>query len=173
MRLLEKLFPDRVPVGYDGPAAQKSVRFRATCRSIFRPARFTTSATVDRRSGPEMSVAFFGLSGLTGALPRHYSELIAAAGARRRSIPNARALRDWFDLFTHRLLSLFYRAWEKYRFYIPYERRQFAEHPPDPFTHALLSISGLGHGQAASSNPNPPAGRAARKPGKRHAGPRA
>ncbi len=54
------------------------------------------------------------------------------------------ALRDWFDLFSHRMLSLFYRAWEKYRFYISYERGEYLQHPPDPFTHALLSFSGLG-----------------------------
>jgi type VI secretion system protein ImpH len=56
------------------------------------------------------------------------------------------ALRDWLDLFTHRMLSLFLRAWEKYRFYIPYERGQSLQHPPDPFTHCLLSLAGLGMG---------------------------
>src|SRR5262249_56976551 len=31
-------------------------------------------------------------------------------------------LRDFLDLFHHRLISLFYRAWEKYRFPVEYER---------------------------------------------------
>jgi type VI secretion system protein ImpH len=54
------------------------------------------------------------------------------------------ALRDWFDLFNHRFLSHFYRAWEKYRFYIPYERREYDLPEPDPFTRGLFSMIGLG-----------------------------
>ena len=76
---------------------------------------------------------------------QHYTELILRL-ERDSKHADKRALRDWLDLFTHRLLSFFYRAWEKYRFFIPYERRRWAEHPPDPFTHALLSLSGLGLG---------------------------
>jgi type VI secretion system protein ImpH len=143
VRLLEKLFPDRIPVGYDGPAAQEVVRFRAHVALNFPPSQIYDIRFLEETQGPDLSAAFFGLSGLTGALPRHYSELILRL-ERDSKHPERRALRDWFDLFTHRLLSLFYRAWEKYRFYIPYERRQFVEHPPDPFTHALLSLSGLG-----------------------------
>src|SRR5262249_20760026 len=44
----------------------------------------------------------------------------------------------------HRLISLFFRAWEKYRFFIPYERREYALEEPDPFTHGLFSLVGLG-----------------------------
>jgi type VI secretion system protein ImpH len=143
VRLLEKLFPDRIPVGYDGPVGQEVVRFRAHVALNFPPSQIYDIRYFDESRVPELSEAFFGLSGITGALPRHYSELILRL-ERDSKHSERRALRDWFDLFTHRLLSLFYRAWEKYRFYIPYERRQFAEHPPDPFTHALLSISGLG-----------------------------
>jgi type VI secretion system protein ImpH len=58
--------------------------------------------------------------------------------------PEKRALRAWFDLFNHRLVSLFYRAWEKYRFYVPYERGDFGRPEADPFTQALFSLLGLG-----------------------------
>src|SRR5262249_18031604 len=50
----------------------------------------------------------------------------------------------WFDLFNHRLISLFYRAWEKYRFYILYERGDYAQPEPDTFTRCLFSWVGLG-----------------------------
>jgi type VI secretion system protein ImpH len=95
------------------------------------------------RSVPEMSVAFFGLVGPSGVMPRHYTEMLMRI-QRDYKHGEKFALRDWFDLFTHRMLSLFYRAWEKYRFYIAYERGEYLQHPPDPFTHALLSFSGLG-----------------------------
>src|SRR5262249_19237636 len=41
-------------------------------------------------------------------------------------------------------ISLFYRAWEKYRFYIPYERGEFARPEPDAFTRAVWSLIGVG-----------------------------
>jgi type VI secretion system protein ImpH len=61
-----------------------------------------------------------------------------------RSSPERRSLRDWLDLFNHRLISLFYRAWEKYRFFIPYERGEAGRREPDTFTRALLGVAGLG-----------------------------
>jgi type VI secretion system protein ImpH len=92
---------------------------------------------------PAMTVAFFGLTGPSGILPRHYTELLLrlereAKGAEKR------ALRDWYDLFNHRLISHFYRAWEKYRFYIPYQRGEYDRDEPDPFTRCLYSLIGLG-----------------------------
>lgn len=148
VRLLEKLFPDREPIGYDSSPAREAVRFRAHVALNFPPSQIWEIRAADPNSPgqpTELTAAFFGMVGLNSAMPRHYTELILRL-ERDSKHPDKRALRDWLDLFTHRLLSFFYRAWEKYRFYIPYERRRWAEHPPDPFTHALLSLSGLGLG---------------------------
>ncbi|MEX2176512.1 MAG: type VI secretion system baseplate subunit TssG [Pirellulaceae bacterium] len=65
----------------------------------------------------EMTVAFFGLTGPLGALPRPYSELVMQR-VRRGDL----VLRDFLDLFNHRLLKLFAKAGEKYRFYLTYEQ---------------------------------------------------
>ena len=92
-----------------------------------------------------MQVNFFGLTGPSGVLPRHYTDLLMRI-QRDVKHPEKSALREWFDLFTHRLLSLFFRSWEKYRFFVSYERGQYTQQPPDPFTHCLLSLSGLGMG---------------------------
>jgi type VI secretion system protein ImpH len=56
------------------------------------------------------------------------------------------ALRDFLDLFNHRLVSLFYRAWEKYRLPFLYERSRFAGEgrDTDPCTRALYCLVGLG-----------------------------
>jgi len=144
VRLLEKLAPDREPVGFGGPATHETVRFRARLSMAFPPSQiYDIRAPAPGHAMPEMVVAFFGLTGPSGVLPRHYSEILLRVARDARN-PEKNALRDWFDLYTHRMLSLFYRAWEKYRFYIPYERRQYERHPPDPFTHALLGLSGLG-----------------------------
>jgi type VI secretion system protein ImpH len=90
-----------------------------------------------------MVQAFMGLTGPSGVLPRHYTELIYKIERDIRT-PEKHALRDWFDLFNHRLVSLFYLAWEKYRFYVPFERGEYDGPEPDPFTNSLYSLIGLG-----------------------------
>jgi type VI secretion system protein ImpH len=84
-----------------------------------------------------------GLFGPSGVLPRHYTELLIRL-QRNSKGPERYLLRDWLDLFNHRLVSLFYRAWEKYRFVLPYERREFERIEPDLFTRSMLSLVGLG-----------------------------
>jgi type VI secretion system protein ImpH len=75
-----------------------------------------------------------GVTGPQGPLPHFYTTLILA---RLRS--GDKTLRDFLDLFHHRLLSFFYQAWEKYRFAISYERGE-----RDRFSHHLLDLIGLG-----------------------------
>jgi type VI secretion system protein ImpH len=81
-----------------------------------------------------MRVNFMGLTGPSGVLPLVYSELVLG-----RLRARDRTLRDFYDVFNHRMISLFYQAWEKYRFVIPYERGEL-----DPFSHHVLSLLGLG-----------------------------
>jgi type VI secretion system protein ImpH len=48
------------------------------------------------------------------------------------------AMWSFLDMFTHRAVSLFFRAWEKYRFPVQYERGK------DEFTSYLFDFAGLG-----------------------------
>ena len=88
-----------------------------------------------------MVVTFLGLTGPSGVLPRHYTELLL-----QRIREKDFSLRDFLDLFNHRLISLFYRAWEKYRLPIGYERSQLddPDEQPDPVTRGLYCLVGLG-----------------------------
>jgi type VI secretion system protein ImpH len=144
VRLLEKLDTSRRPVGLGGPPQAEVVRFRVHQSLSFPPSAIYD---IERPSGslplPLMTVAFLGLTGPSGALPRHYTELLLRLDREGKG-PEKHALRDWLDLFNHRLISLFYRAWEKYRFYIPYERGEYARPDPDAFTRCLFSFVGLG-----------------------------
>jgi len=88
-------------------------------------------------------VTFFGLTGPNGILPRHYTEMLIRLDRESRG-PERYALRAWLDQFNHRLVSLFYRAWEKYRFFIPYERGEVLRAEADTFTQMLFSFIGLG-----------------------------
>jgi type VI secretion system protein ImpH len=141
VRLLQRLEPGRCPVGGPGPPAAEVVRFAAHLSLAFPPSQIYEI----ERAGPvpRMVVAFMGLTGPSGVLPRHYTELLMRL-EKEADWAERRALRAWLDLFNHRLISLFYRAWEKYRFYIPYERGEPRGDEPDAFTQSLLSLVGLG-----------------------------
>ncbi len=143
MRLLEQLFLDRLPVGGDGPPNAEVVRFRAHVSLSFPPSQIHSLEPPTPDQPPTLTVNFMGLTGPSGILPRHYTELLLRLYREARG-PEQTALRDWLDLFNHRLIALFYRAWTKYNFFIPFQRREFEKLEPDPFTQGLYSFVGLG-----------------------------
>lgn len=148
VRLLERLFPKLRPVGRGTKSDGEVVRFAAWHSLRFPPATiYDLSPPSDDPAAivkaPKMVVTFLGMAGSSGVLPRHYTEMILRVDRDVRG-PERTALRDFLDLFTHRFVSLFFRAWEKYRFPIPYERGEFRLRDPDVFTHGLLSLVGLG-----------------------------
>jgi type VI secretion system protein ImpH len=143
VRLLEKLAPDRRPVGHDAPPRIEAARFRAHISLSFPPsAIYQIERPAAPVPAPTLTVTFMGMTGPNGVLPRHYTELLMRA--RDAKGPERHVVRDWFDLFNHRLISLFYRAWTKYRFWLTYERGEYAQPDPDLFTLSLYSLIGLG-----------------------------
>src|SRR5262249_13634518 len=88
----------------------------------------------------EMIVTFMGLTGPKGVLPSYFTRLLL-----RRLRAKDPTLRDFFDLVNHRRISLFYRAWAKYRFPIALERARSGELTRDAaFPRCLFSLVGLG-----------------------------
>jgi type VI secretion system protein ImpH len=81
-----------------------------------------------------MAVNFMGLTGPEGVLPLCYTEFLVERLQKRDS-----ALADFLDIFNHRIVSLFYQAWEKYHFLVPYERGQ-----KDRLSQNLGDLIGLG-----------------------------
>jgi len=132
------------PVGTDGPPGKEAVRFRAPLGHSFPASAIADlKAPTAERPVPQMTVPFLGLTGPSGVMPRHYTDMLLRLERDSRN-PERHALRDWFDLFNHRFVSLFYRAWTKYRFHIPYGRREYRNEEPDAFTQTLLSLLGIG-----------------------------
>jgi type VI secretion system protein ImpH len=135
VRLLERIERERAPVGSGGPPSREAVRFH-TRASLGFPA----SQIYDVRQGSqddrplEMVVAFMGLTGPLGLLPHAYTQLVID-----RLRAQDHALSDFLDLFNHRLISFFFRAWEKYRFPVAYEKSR-----RDPFTEYLFDLIGMG-----------------------------
>ena len=141
VRLLEKMAPERRPVGHEAPPSAEAARFRVHMALNF-SASSIYQIEPSAKSAPIMTVNFMGLTGPSGVLPRHYTEMLLRASEVKG--PERYVARDWFDLFNHRLISLFYRAWTKYRFWLSYERGEYEQLEPDVFTESLYSLIGLG-----------------------------
>ena len=134
VRLLEHL-GGRAPVGRDAAPDEEAVRFRALPALRFPAAEISRlSQTPD--GPPEMVVSFLGLTGPSGVLPQHYTTLLLS-----RIRGKDYSLRDFLDLFNHRITSLFHRAWEKYRLPFSYERsrQDGKEEGADPITTCLYA----------------------------------
>jgi type VI secretion system protein ImpH len=164
VRLLERLYPERFPLGEANEPSQEVVRLRARQSLSFPPSEIyeiTETANGEEKTNGqfEMAVNFMGLTGPMGVLPRHYTELLMER-------PPQKALRDFLDIFNHRLLSLFYLAWKKYQPLVAFEKAALAKSKPDdhepkcsteknhsqrkferggnPFATILFSLIGLG-----------------------------
>jgi type VI secretion system protein ImpH len=144
VRLLESLAPGRRAVGSNASPDEEFVRFKAALGAAFPASSVADLADSDEEHAPpEMTIAFLGLTGPSGALPAHYTDLLWRLNRDVRT-PEKHALREWFDLFNHRLASLFYKAWEKYRPFVAYQRGEHQETTPDTFTRGMMGFAGLG-----------------------------
>lgn len=146
--LIERLRQDMHGMGKAAHPAHEPLRFRAAFGAAFpQSAICEILPPTDSLPQAEMTLALFGLTGPSGVLPRHYTQLLHRIQRDARG-PEKHALRDWLDLFNHRLISQFYRAWKKYRFYsdagaIADARRAASA----PFSTAVFSFAGLGLAQ--------------------------
>jgi type VI secretion system protein ImpH len=109
------------------------VHFRVNPRLGF-PASQIQTLEFSEDAPPEMTVNFMGLTGPSGVLPYAYSEMIL-----ERIRAKDHSVSAFFDIFNHRAISLFYRAWQKSRFPVTYSAG-----PRDLFTRYLLDLIGLG-----------------------------
>lgn len=83
-----------------------------------------------------VQINFMGVAGASGLLPLHYTRLIGARLKQKDS-----ALADFIDIFNHRLIALFYRAWLKYRLPYQYEQARLLAQT-DPITQFLQGLVG-------------------------------
>ena len=133
------------PVGEDYAPETEVVRFRSWAAQ-----RFPSSSIIELVPGraeapPEMTVSFMGLTGTMGVLPQHYTQRLI--DQLREDV----SFREFFDIFNHRAISLFYRAWKKHCFPVAFESHRSRDgadpgRPPtdDVVTAALFALVGFG-----------------------------
>lgn len=137
VRLLEKIRSDQKAVGKDAMPHDEIVRFRSHVSFDFPASEiYKLEESVDELNDEkklEMFINFMGMVGMSGVMPLPYTEMVAARARYKDT-----AMWAFMDMFTHRMVSMFFRAWEKYRFPIGYERGE------DQFTSYLFDFVGLG-----------------------------
>jgi type VI secretion system protein ImpH len=106
LRLVESLRPQWPRFGQALRPSQEALRLGQDAELDFAPAALQ-SFDAGARAAPRLGVRFFGLLGPQGPMPLHLTEYVRERLRFRGDATSARFL----DLFHHRMLLLFYRAW--------------------------------------------------------------
>lgn len=90
----------------------------------------------DNMTNAVMTMNLMGLHGAGSPLPSYFTEHIA----QNQDDPDA--LRDLMDLFNHKLVSILYQIWRKYRYYVQYQ-----EGATDKLSCRFFGVIGMGYSQ--------------------------
>jgi len=134
LRQLECFYYEHPLLGRSARPGDDAIRLGQIPSLQFAPSTIA-AFTVKPEALPQLQVLFFGLFGPNGPLPLHLTEL-----ARHR-IRDAKdtTLADFADMFHHRLLCLFYRAWADKEPTVQLDRPK-----QDRFARYVGSLLGLG-----------------------------
>jgi len=133
VRMLQKMEQERKPVGYFITPQGETIRFSARTSLAFPPSEIYDLRRMENGQ-VSMTVEFMGLCAAISVMPATYTEFLLAR-IRQKDY----AMEDFLNIFNHRMISFFYRGWEKYRFFIEYERSG-----EDRLSARLLDLLGLG-----------------------------
>jgi type VI secretion system protein ImpH len=150
--LLRRADPESAAPGGIGPPARESLRFRASTSLAFAPSDVESVEEQTDQPDPweppvtrvRVTANFLGLYGPASPMPTHLTEDILQSG------PDGEQVRDFLDLFHHRLISFVYRAWERVRPHLLHDPDL-----PDAYTRRHLSFLGLGTEGARRALPIP------------------
>jgi type VI secretion system protein ImpH len=107
IRLLEARHPTLTRVGTSFDPREDPIRFGQTPSHAFAPSALEAFRKGQNGRPGKMLVRFFGLFGPNGPLPSHITEY----AHERQLQAHDNTFVEFCNVFHHRLLSLFYRAW--------------------------------------------------------------
>jgi type VI secretion system protein ImpH len=135
LRLLEALDPDAPRIGRAVSVRQEGVVFGQPPELSFPSSSLAAYESRGPGRPDRLDVRCFGLFGPNGALPLHLTEYAFS----RDHQEGDGAFRRFVDIFHHRMISLFYRAWADTQPAVGYRGAE-----EDPFGDLLGAFVGLG-----------------------------
>lgn len=111
MRLVDARHPDKPRLGTARRPVDEPVRLGQAVEMTFAPTALSNVTLHDRSGKPRIEVRFFGLFGPNGPLPLHLTGYVRERQKPWRKDRDDETLARFADMFHHRLLLLFYRAW--------------------------------------------------------------
>ncbi|MBX3635771.1 MAG: type VI secretion system baseplate subunit TssG [Rubrivivax sp.] len=135
LRRIEAAHPDKPRLGTARRPADEPVRLGQAADLSFAASSISAVQMTSRLGKPRIEVRFLGLFGPNGPLPLHLT-----AYARERQIHKGdETFARFADLFHHRLLLLFYRAWAQAQPTVSHDRPA-----QDRFADYVGSLIGVG-----------------------------
>ncbi|MCO6415513.1 type VI secretion system baseplate subunit TssG [Siccirubricoccus sp. KC 17139] len=135
MRRLEALHRDRPRLGRSTRPMQDPVRLGQDPSVTFAPSTLADFELGNEKHAARLIVHFLGLFGPNGPLPLHLTEY---ARDRQRNAKD-QTFRRFADIFHHRALSLFYRAWADVQPTVSFDRPE-----DDHYGRFVASLVGIG-----------------------------
>ncbi|HUT30742.1 MAG TPA: type VI secretion system baseplate subunit TssG [Sedimentisphaerales bacterium] len=120
VRRLECARPDLPRVGYSQRPHADPVRFSQDVSLSFAPSSVKAYHEATSEHPARMIVSFLGLLGTNGPMPLAITEYVHDRLHNHRD----RTLASFLDIFNHRMISLFYRAWACNRQGVSYDRKE-------------------------------------------------
>jgi type VI secretion system protein ImpH len=146
LRRIECESPHLPRLGHSLRLVDDPIRLGQQPDCAFAPSTLAAMTLEDEVKPARLEQFFFGLGGPNGPLPLHLTEYV-----RERQRNNADdSSKRFLDIFHHRLLSLFYRAWAEARPTVSHDR------PDDDYWSArLAAFSGRGMSRLLDHGPIP------------------
>jgi type VI secretion system protein ImpH len=136
VRCIEALHAEKPGLGRTQRPVDDPVRLAQEPSLAFAPSTIAAFEAGAEGRTSRMEVCFLGLLGPNGPLPLHITEYVRQRLREAHDPTIARFL----DVFHHRMLSLFYRAWADGRPTVSYDRPE-----SDRFADYIGALFGLGH----------------------------
>ena len=134
LRHIECAYPQLPRIGYSLRPQDDAVRFGQQISMAFAPAMIASFKPA-KQAQHRMLVNFFGLGGVNGPLPLAMTEFVCERALHHEDP----TLSSFLDLFHHRLISMFYRAWASVEPVVSFDRPK-----DDHFSRYIGSFIGIG-----------------------------
>lgn len=135
VRRVECAYPDKPLIGQSLRPKDDPVRFLQPPSLSFAPATLSEFTLGEKGRPPKMGINFLGLFGPQGPLPLHLTEY----AYDRKLNSGDKTFAAFADIFHHRMISLYYRAWANTQPTVSYDRPQ-----ADLFSVYVSSLIGIG-----------------------------